>query len=177
MVIDAYHEAQEAVDHMKKKVDILRDTQTMITKEIWRKKQLIKIASTNKTFHTSFKKSRVPRSRSKHENQPNIIRYASYTRDDCPDTKFMYSSETPSNPNSSFTSSNRGVSFPPGFFKNTIQEEVIELEKLQQDVDDIEEKIYYEKECLQYYTSHYTQIQNQYLDKRSSLEDLMEFRN
>lgn len=50
MNLDNYNGFMQAFDHLKEKIDILRETQIMLNKEIWKKKQLLKIMLTNKSF-------------------------------------------------------------------------------------------------------------------------------
>ncbi|CAI2367692.1 unnamed protein product [Moneuplotes crassus] len=166
---ESYLEFQDALDHLNQKITILKDTQTMIKKEIWRKKQLLKIACNNKTFYTSFKKSRISRSKS-----PSTLPSQRNSSMNGPSSRMEERSDSPNN---SFRKSTIGVSFPPGLFKSTLQEEALELQSLKRDVQNIEDKISCETECINFYKSQFEHVKQDYQEKKSSIDDLMEFKS
>ena len=59
----------------------------------------------------------------------------------------------------------------------SIKEEAFNLEILKNDVDEIENKIYCEMMFLENFLTKFDEIEAEYFDKKSSLEDLAEFKN
>lgn len=146
----------------------------MITKEIWKKKQLIKIAYTNKSFSKSLKMVKESRNKTIDAGNYGYGKGIWYTEELDPKDDFMYESKKP-NLNGSFNSSSRGVSITPATFKRSIQEEAAEIEKLKNDVDEIDEKIELEMHFFDAFNSNYKESKLIYEDKKSTVDDLIEF--
>lgn len=146
----------------------------MITKEIWKKKQLIKIAYTNKSFSKSLKMVKDSKNKTIDAGNYGYGKGICYTEELDPKDDFMYDNKKP-NLNGSFNSSNRGVSITPAMFKRTIHEEAAEIERLKNDVDEIDEKIELEMHFYDAFLSNYSQSKMLYEDKKSDVDEIIEF--
>lgn len=149
----------------------------MINKEIWRKKQLLKIMYTNKSF---WKRAPTKRSTSSSTFDAGLYRYGSgmcYTDEIEPQEDFMFERKKSGNLNSSFNSSQRGISITPEMLTKSIQDEAREIEKLRNDVEELEEKIQIESECFDIYFHKFQEAKNVYEDRKGVIDDLVEFKN
>ena len=172
--IDCYNFYMQTYDHLKQKLEILRDTQVMLTKEIWRKKQLLKIMYTNKSF---IKKSSRNVGNTFDGGYYSYSKGISYTEEMEPKEDFLYERRKSNANNSSFNCSQRGVSITQAMKNKTIQEEAKEIEDLKVDVDNIEEKINIESQWLELYYSKYEESKLAYEDKKAVIEDFNMFKN
>ena len=165
----------QTYEHLSEKIEILKETQIILNKEIWRKKQLLKIMYTNKSF---IKKSS--------RNTNNTYDYASYsyngkgisyTEEFEPKDDFLYERRKSNANNNSFNSSQRGVSITPEMKNKSIQEEAREIDKLKFDVDNIEEKINLESQWIDFYFEKYQEAKNAYEDKKAVIDDFNMFKD
>jgi len=168
----------QTFDHLQEKIEILRQTQVMINKEIWKKKQILKIMHTNKSF--SKAKSRNNTAASSNTFDAGLYSYGRglcYTEEVEPQDDFMYERRKSNANNTSLNTSQRGLAITETMAKKTIQEEALEIEKLRIDVENIEEKIQVESECFELYYSKYEEAKILYEDKKGTIDDLNEFMN
>lgn len=132
---------------------------------------------TNKSF---WKRAPTKRSASSNTFDAGLYRYGSgmcYTDEVEPQEDFMFERKKSGNLNSSFNSSQRGISITPEMLTKSIQEEAQEIEKLRSDVEDLEEKIQIESECFEIYFHKYQEAKNIYEDRKGVIDDLVEFKN
>jgi diacylglycerol kinase family enzyme len=146
----------------------------MITKEIWKKKQLIKIAYTNKSFSKSLIMAKNTKNQTIDAGAYGYGKGICYTEEMDPKDDFMFEAKKPGL-NGSFNGSSRGVSITPALFKRSIHEEANEIERLKVDVYNIEEKIDMEMNFFETLSLKYREAKGLYEDKNGTVDDLMEF--
>ena len=175
--IENYQGFAQAFEHLQEKIEILRQTQVMINKEIWKKKQIVKIMYTNKSF--SKNKSRNTGNKNSSTFDAGSYSYGQglcHTEELEPNDDLMYDKKrSKAEQNTSFTASQRGLTITESMTKKTIQEEAREIEKLRNDVEDIEDKIEIESQWFELYYSKYEEAKILFEDKKSVVDDLSNF--
>jgi hypothetical protein len=168
--------SSEIYEDLKQRIQILKETQEMITKEIWRKKQLLKIMYTNKAFS---KQNQSPVRSHGHNFDPE---FDNYNRGMCrtehmdPEDDFAYTSQRPNGRVTNITGTKRGVSITKEMYSRSIKDAANELDKLKRDVENIEDKIINSSDFFEKCHFQFEESQMIYEDKKATMDDLNLFK-
>jgi hypothetical protein len=163
------------LEDWRQRLKVLNDTQEMITKEIWRKKQLLKIMYTNKSFIKQNVVQNVSRNNTFNAGLYGYGGGICYTEELQHQDDFLYDTRKSNAHNGSFHGGKRGVWITREMYKKPIKEEAKEIDRLKEDVDEIRDKIQFTLEFTEKAEYEYAQAKMFYEDKKGILDDLNEF--
>lgn len=160
---------------MSEKIKILEDTKVMIRKQIWRKKQLYKVARSGKLFSKNFKMSRNDANKTFNKTQYTYGEGICYTQEMSPAEDFLYSKNSARKEmNSSFNGPSLKIS-NHDISNLSAKEDLIEMRKLTQDIEEIDEKIDDHTKLLETYKEKFIESKTLYEDRKGIIDDLIAF--